>query len=222
MEIPKATGQLALPYPWDSAGDISKCAIACYSSEDCTKFVVFKDICYWKKGSAAAHNGYSYMVDCYIKRVLPVCKKRLGRLNNSIRYDCSDKSCKIPTFWKNTYCDCKIPTDCKRKEEVKPIAIPRASYTLLGTGFCRGPGGNINSIYRSRRHVSDSACKDMCSSLESCPGYSYGPFCEVYGSMIKAPSRWRYSSHSTKTISGRSGTLGYSCYKKQKEGTRRA
>ena len=84
--------------------------------------------------------------------------------------------------------------------------------------------------------MSDSACKAMCSSLPSCAGYTFGyvhlggsnaptqhgivssiRYCYVHGSMTSAPSGWNYISRSVTTISGTSGSPGYSCY--VKEGT---
>jgi len=113
---------------------------------------------------------------------------------------------------------------CYVKNATPITAAPSTTpgpYTRLGNGYCKGPaikrGEGVNKI--QKYSITDSTCKAMCTSMQSCVGYSYGSqitpeYCAVYGSMTFAPPGWVMVPKFTKIITGSDGENSVSCYVK--------
>ena len=119
-----------------------------------------------------------------------------------------------------------LPTPCRAE-----------SYTAVGAGRCRGPGGPddlVNHRTTSTLFSREAQCVDACDSLSGlCAGYSWQPplacagtcagspgICTIYGPGIAdgcpaaaagcgwMPSGWSGSTHPAVSIAGSSGQHG--------------
>lgn len=112
------------------------------------------------------------------------------------------------------------------------IPTCEALYDTVGNGYCKGNGNHKAAGVRNigkNIWVTAKECKSMCSSLDSCAGYSFRPskrFCAVYvgSSMTSAPSGWTLNIGCStcpalycSTISRSTGKpeSNFKCYKKR-------